>query len=410
MRPSVGKYRPHAQNRPAHRWLSFILSTALVILPALPAGAVRAAAPARRAAPSGTLSAAPAAPPVAPLLAPSITATKVDSFSDPDGDGKAEPGQTITYTVTITNNGTDAANVNFSDTVDPNTTLVPGSVKTQPVASDDSYSVLGNVRIQPAAAAGLLANDTDPDTGNNSGLVASGPATSAQGGNVAVNPDGSFSYNPPAGYEGPDSFTYTVTDGTSSDTATVNLAVGDVVWFVNNAAPAGGDGRLTSPYNSLASVSNGSDLDEPGDVIFVYEGSGSYPGGIALEDGQRLVGQGTSLDSALAAFGIAVPAHSDARPAATSNPTLANAAGDVVTLANGNAVYAVNASASFAASAAIAGSGVGGTTTLNGVNASASGSANGVALNTFLGTFTMTGGSVAGNSSGTAVVVNGGST
>jgi hypothetical protein len=41
-----------------------------------------------------------------------------------------------------------------------------------------------------------------------------------------VNPDGSFSYTPETDYTGPDSFTYTVNDGTvDSATATVTLNV-----------------------------------------------------------------------------------------------------------------------------------------------------------------------------------------
>ena len=50
--------------------------------------------------------------PAAPFV-PDISATKVDSFPDPDMDGKAAPGETITYDVNITNSGTDATNVNF---------------------------------------------------------------------------------------------------------------------------------------------------------------------------------------------------------------------------------------------------------------------------------------------------------
>ena len=233
--------------------LSSLLSTALILIPALPVRPAYAASDARRNHPSESvarLKVAPGAALSAPLV-PSLTATKTDSFSDPDGDGKAEPGDTITYTVTVNNNGTDATNVQFTDTVDPNTTLVPGSVATQPIASNDSYGVLGNVRIQPNAASGLLANDCDPDNGGpcgSAGLTASGPSSSAQGGNVSVNGDGSFSYNPPAGYEGPDSFNYSVTDPTGkTDTATATFTVNEMVWFVDNAAPAGGDGRLTAP-------------------------------------------------------------------------------------------------------------------------------------------------------------------
>ncbi|HEY9284093.1 MAG TPA: Ig-like domain-containing protein, partial [Pyrinomonadaceae bacterium] len=328
-------------NRLISTLFSLSLSAALVLIPVLPiraADARRAPTSAPEAPPPARASAAATAP--AALAAPSLTATKTDAFPDPDGDGKAEPGQTITYTVTVTNNGPDdATGVVFNDTVDANTTLVPGSVRTQPVAAGDSYNVLGNVRIQPGAAAGLLANDCDADNGGacgGAGLTASGPTTSAQGGNVAVNPDGSFQYNPPAGFEGADSFTYTVTDATGlSDTATASLTVNDVVWFVDNSAAPGGDGRLTSPFNALAPLNGpggAGDPDEGFDVIFVHEGAGAYAGGIALEDNQRLVGQGTSLDTALSAFAVAVPPHSDARPAMTGNPTVANAAGDAVAL------------------------------------------------------------------------------
>jgi uncharacterized repeat protein (TIGR01451 family) len=417
MRRSVGKSSPLLKKRSLAEILAFTLSLALVFIPVLPVttASARATSSGRAAGPEDAgLSrlSAPSAALTSPLV-PSLTVTKTDSFSDSDGDGKAEPGDTITYTVTISNNGTsDATNVTLSDTVDPNTTLVPGSVRTQPLAANDSYSVLGNVRIQPAAAQGLLANDCDPDNGgscNNAGLSATGPTLSAQGGNVAVNPDGSFSYNPPAGFEGTDTFTYTVTDATGqSDTATVTLAVNEVVWFVDNTAPAGGDGRLTSPFNALAPLNGAGDPDEPSDVIFIHEGAGSYGGGILLEDGQRLVGQGIGLDAALSTFGIGVPPHSDSRPAATGNPTLANASGHVITLANGNAVLYLNAGAGAPASSAIFGGAASGAALIGNVGVSAGGTANGVSLLNLGGPFSMTGGSVACNSSGAAILIDGG--
>jgi uncharacterized repeat protein (TIGR01451 family) len=412
MRLRLGKPTRLLRNQSLSSFLSLTLSTVLVLLPVWPARAASNVA-----GPDSMLSAparefAPRAAVVSPL-APSLTATKTDSFSDPDGDGKAEPGQTITYTVTVTNNGPDdATNVQFTDTVDPNTTLVPGSVTTQPIAADDSYNVLGNVRIQPNAAGGLLANDCDPDNGgpcSSAGLTASGPSASAQGGDVTVNANGSFSYNPPAGFEGADSFTYTVTDPTgSTDTATVNLTVNEVVWFVDNTAAPGGDGRLTNPYNSLAPL-GGTDLDEPFDFIFVYEGSGAYNGGIVLEDNQRLIGQGTSLDAALSTFGVTAPAHSDPRPAATSRPVLANSGGHVITLASNNAVLHLDASATAASSAAIFGGGVSGGTVSN-VGASAATGASGVSLLNHGGLFGMADSTVTANSTAAAVSLVGGST
>ena len=104
-------------------------------------------------------------------VAPIISATKVDSFADGDGDLKAEPGEVITYSITLTNTGPDPAlNLTLNDTVDPNTTIVGGSVHSTPIGFGDAYSVLGNVRIQvPDGASDLLANDIDPETGNNTG-------------------------------------------------------------------------------------------------------------------------------------------------------------------------------------------------------------------------------------------------
>jgi len=77
--------------------------------------------------------------PPAPF-APNITATKVDSFADADADGKAAPGETITYDVNINNTGPDdATGVNFTDTIDANTTLVGGSLKVSPLAFPDVF-------------------------------------------------------------------------------------------------------------------------------------------------------------------------------------------------------------------------------------------------------------------------------
>jgi uncharacterized repeat protein (TIGR01451 family) len=65
-------------------------------------------------------------------LNPNVEATKTDSlFNDADGSGGYTPGDTILYTIVITNNGNlDATDITFSDTPDANTTLVVGSVTT----------------------------------------------------------------------------------------------------------------------------------------------------------------------------------------------------------------------------------------------------------------------------------------
>ena len=271
------------------------------------------------------------------------------------------PGGQINYTITITNNGTsDATNVSFADTIPTNTTLVPGSIVATPIANADTYNVIGNVRIQPNAAAGLLTNDFNPDNGNTTGITASGPTTSTQGGNVTVNADGSFSYNPAPGFTGTDTFTYTltVTATGKTDTAQVTLNVGNgtatpgtaVIWFVNSAAGSNGDGRLTSPFNCLRgpacfdSTTTGGAADEAGDTIFLY--NGSYTGGLTLLANQKLIGQGAS-DTLVNLAGVTVPTGSDALPATNSNPdnvniTTAVAATNGITLGTGNTLRGFN--------------------------------------------------------------------
>jgi hypothetical protein len=84
-----------------------------------------------------------------------------------------------------------------------------------------------------------------------------------------------------------------------------------MIWFVDNTAPGGGDGRLGTPCNSLTAYS-GAD-DDPGDIIFLYSGSGNYTDGITLLNNQFLIGQG-AVASIVDITGITMPPHSKALP------------------------------------------------------------------------------------------------
>lgn len=68
-----------------------------------------------------------------------------------------------------------------------------------------------------------LVNDTDPDGDTLS--LQSFDSASTQGGTITNNGNGTLSYNPPAGFAGLDTFAYTVTDGTDTDTGTVSISV-----------------------------------------------------------------------------------------------------------------------------------------------------------------------------------------
>ena len=113
----------------------------------------------------------PAPQPLTPIG--SVTATLAGAITtDADADGKADPGvDTITYTATITNNtGGDISGLQFNDTIDPHTSFVAGSAV---AAVDDTYSTTTNAQINPVAAQGVLANDFNPDTLNNTGMTVS---------------------------------------------------------------------------------------------------------------------------------------------------------------------------------------------------------------------------------------------
>jgi len=148
---------------------------------------------------------------------------------------------------------------------------VPGSLKSTPLARDDAYSTVGNVVLTVPAADDVLANDSEPD--GSSLHVASYNPTSANGGWVSFTTNGALTYIPPLGFSGVDTFSYSVgdTDG-NTRSATVSMTVGPVVWFIDNSA-ASGNGRLDSPFNSIAEF-NANANDDPGDIIFIYQGAG----------------------------------------------------------------------------------------------------------------------------------------
>ena len=94
-----------------------------------------------------------------------------------------------------------------------------------PVANPDAYSANQDSTLTVSAAAGVLANDTDPDAAD-AGYLTTALVTDATHGHVTLNADGSFTYTPAAGYFGPDSFSYQASDGIDpSNVATVSLTV-----------------------------------------------------------------------------------------------------------------------------------------------------------------------------------------
>jgi VCBS repeat-containing protein len=94
---------------------------------------------------------------------------------------------------------------------------------TAPLAVDDSYTVHHGQTLTVSPVAGALANDSDADGDGLSAALDSAP----QHGTLSFNSNGSFVYTPEAGYVGLDSFSYLLSDGALTDTATISLEVTD---------------------------------------------------------------------------------------------------------------------------------------------------------------------------------------
>lgn len=249
--------------------------------------------------------------------APPLAATKSASYPT-NPNQRATPGDKIRYDQTLTNNsGNPATNLSFADPTPAGTTHLGQNVS--PLALDDSYSAVGNTLLRvgimpssggPETVSNLTPTANDREFFNDTftvtrvmavSTVSNGTitATSTNGGTVVMYVyDGSFTYLPPAGFQGTDTFTYTISDdGTEvnppvpmSDTATVTITVADMLWYVDSSAASGGDGRSTRPFNSLTPLNgaNGSgDADAINQTICLYPGT--YTTGLQLEDGQKLL-------------------------------------------------------------------------------------------------------------------------
>ncbi|HEU5102114.1 MAG TPA: Ig-like domain-containing protein [Roseiflexaceae bacterium] len=198
--------------------LRAVALVALLLTHIPPALAITPAAPAVKLA-----ELAPPDPPARPALAAAgVAASMTDApLADANGNGSADPGETLRYTVVVDNSsGVDQAGATFDDTLDPNTSLVAGSLRISPLAFADSYDASRDTPLA-VSAPGILANDT----GTPAPTITARSVTTAAGGTATTSADGGFSYAPPPGYTGLDSFNYTASNSVGSDTGVVTLNV-----------------------------------------------------------------------------------------------------------------------------------------------------------------------------------------
>ncbi len=237
------------------------------------------------------------------------------------------------------------------------------AVGARPVANDDNYTALhgnlvGNVHVNTATGSPFRV------TGNDQGDRTTLALVSQSNGTATLNPDGTFTFAPTPGYEGPASFTYTLTNGFgTTEAATVSLNVSGMIWFINNGRSAG-NGTLAAPFNSLAAfhaVNNGSGNNPAaGDHVFLHESGTPYEGPLTLLNNQKLIGQDATA-SLSTITGLTPPVHSPALPAMASGNatfvTITSSSGNAVTLGQNNALHGLRLGN--APGAALGGSGFG---------------------------------------------------
>jgi VCBS repeat-containing protein/CshA-type fibril repeat protein len=162
---------------------------------------------------------------------------------------------TVTYTLSDVAGATATATLNI--TVTPVADITADSVSTNSTAG---------LTFDPLGGTNGATADTFDDPAAAISVIGD-----ASHGSAVLNPDGTITYTPTPGYVGPDSFSYTVTSGGVSETATISV-------IVTNAAPVGSPDIASTPEDTPVSgnvLDNDTDSD-PGDsktlTQFVVDG------------------------------------------------------------------------------------------------------------------------------------------
>ncbi len=178
----------------------------------------------------------------------------------------------FTYDPAANYNGPDSFSYTLSDGSLTQTGMVyikVSPVNDAPTAVDDAFvgnedsQIIGNVLADNGSGA-------DSDIDGDSLSVVAANITTANGGTVNLLADGSFTYDPAANYHGPDSFIYTLSDGTVTDSGTANITVtpvNDAPTAVDDTFVGNEDSQITG--NVLADNGSGADSDIDGGSLSV---------------------------------------------------------------------------------------------------------------------------------------------
>jgi hypothetical protein len=197
---------------------------------------------------------------------------------------------TVSMKVTCVNDAPTAGNETFNGAIHNTSFVVDDPSDAAPNVSGAKKSITGDV----------LSNDSDIETPGSISVVANTNITSTNGGKVAIESDGDFTYiSDPADNCSPnsDTFNYTITDNdpggsqTAQGTVTINLS--GCVWYVDNdPAETGNAGTSADPFDALSSADAKSVANQ---TVFVHKGTSNYTGGFNLNANERLIGEAVNL-------------------------------------------------------------------------------------------------------------------
>jgi len=171
-----------------------------------------------------------------------LTVSAYDTSSTQGGTVSCASAGACTYSPRAGFNGTDTFAYTAGDgngsTDTATVTVIVNLVNNPPVAVDDSATTDEDTPVD----FNVLANDSDPD--GDTLTVSDHDTSSTQGGTVSCADTGACTYSPRAGFNGTDTFAYTVSDDNgSTDTATVTVTVNPPtppppVVYLNEVLPA----------------------------------------------------------------------------------------------------------------------------------------------------------------------------
>ena len=212
---------------------------------------------------------------------------------------------TFTYTPAANFNGPVSFNYTASDgslTSSSTASLTLAAVNDAPVATPMALAAGTEDTVYVINASTLLAGVTDVDGPS---LSITAVSVASGGGSVVDNHDGTFTYTPAAGYNGPVSFNYTASDGSLSSSSTASLILSaaadlppvatpvtlpagteDAAYVINAATLLAGvtdvDGPFPLTITSVSVASGGGAIVDNHDGTFTYTPAANFSGPVSF--------------------------------------------------------------------------------------------------------------------------------